>query len=486
VSADTMMRSYSLPLSFCVTLTGNSGPAGTSSSALPDPAEFETWLFDSAQTELGSFPDWPFLRDYARALIAGRKGLLPDENGELVGRDLTVLKRRQILISWVTAAWFHWTSANYPYDHGAVISSGKTASSKQGRRIRLIAEKDGYHGLGVDLLKYPNGSELTIFPSTESAAIGESLKKLHFDEFAFHRYAQQNLDSARPSVSNSNGQIIVTSTANPFMGNAGPFVDVWRATPKGQQRFYGRHVRPDQGPEFFAGEAKRPGMTVPVMNAFYPEEPEDAFVAHRGLVLPEFNETHIGAPKQKWAECKYRVMGADPGGGDHTAMLLVGVSQDESCVQVYAPSYYKAGGTSVDEYASFYSKAHKAGPVQAFVIGETGGNTIVTSLRRMNVRAEKAELKPDENKEWVRWLLENNLLRVDPSLTELIEEFRLWRWKPGTDEWTRETYMTNVGGKRHHDLMDCLGYAVARIIRQLRAARPMVVEQARQQRAAVR
>jgi hypothetical protein len=167
-------------------------------------------------------------------------------------------------------------------------------------------------------------------------------------------------------------------------------------------------------------------------------------------------------------------------------MLLVGVSQDESCVQVYAPSYYKAGGTSVDEYASFYSKAHKAGPVQAFVIGETGGNTIVTSLRQMGIRAEKAELKPDENKEWVRWLLENGLLRVDPSLTELIEEFRLWRWKPTTDEWTRETYMTNVGGKRHHDLMDCLGYAAARIIRQLRGARPMVVEQARQQRAAVR
>ena len=445
-------------------------------------------MFTKARTEDGPFPDWAYLRDFAAALEGGG--------------DLVVLKRRQILISWVVAAYWHYMASRHPYYHGAVISSGLRASAKQGRRIRVVAQHDGYAGLGTTLLTYPTGSEISILPSTETAGVGDSLKLgVHFDEFAFHRYAQQNLDTIRPAVASSAGQTIITSTANPLMGNTGPFVDIWDDSPEEQKRFYGKWVRPDQGAEFFAAEAAKPGMTVPTMQAYYPEQPEDAFVAHQGLVLPEFNETHIGAPRQSWAECKFRVMGGDPGGGDHTAMLLVGVSERDQGehgpwktpfgryveeVQVYAPSYYKAGGTSVDEYAHFYRRADQVAPVQAFVIGETGGNTIITSLRRMNVRAEKAELKPDENKEWVRWLLENNLLRIDPSLTELIEEFRLWRWKPSTDEWTRETYMTNVGGKRHHDLMDCLGYAVARVIRQLRAARPMVAEQRRQERSGVR
>jgi len=445
--------------------------------SLPDPSEFEKWLFTEAKTEDGKFPDWPFLRDYAKALIAGRKGLLPDQDGEMTGHDLIVLKRRQILISWVTAAWFHWTTKNYPFDHGAVISSGKTTSSKQGRRIRVIAENDGLTGLGVDVMKYPLGGEITIHPSTQFAALGDSLKKLHFDEFSFHRYARPNLDAARPAVSNSRGQIVITSTSNPLMGNTGAFVEEWESAPEGSKRFYGRDCRPDQPIDgaWFTAERKR--YSGPTFNVYYPENPEDAFIAHEGLVFPEFDvNIHVGKPLQDWRECKYRILAADPGGGDATAMLAIGIPHDESSVQVYGPEYYKHGGSSIDEYTEFHSRWQKKGKVQAFVIGETGGATIITTLRRMGLPAERAELKPDNNREWIRWLLENKLLRVDPSCENLIKEFKLWRWKPGTDEWTRETFMTSVGGRRHHDLLDTIGYGCARVVRQLGAARPQIQE----------
>lgn len=476
-----------LPLSFLGLHGGNSSPADTKNSA--DPADFEAWLFTEAKTELGPFPDWPFLHDYARALIAGRKGALPDENGELVGRDVVVLKRRQILISWVTAAWFHWTSKTYPFDHGAVISSGKTASSKQGRRIRVIAEQDGYHNLGVDLMKYPNGSEITIFPSTESAAIGESLKKLHFDEWAFHRYAQQNLDSARPAVSNSQGQMIITSTANRFMGVVGkPFADYWDQAPQGQRRFYGRYCRPDQGKEFIEAEAKLPGMTEKTMKVFYPEVAEDAFLGiSEGLVYPEFDvKRHVGVPRARWEECKWRIACIDPGGGtedtDPNACYFIGVSKDESQVGVYplpahvahSPEFYVRGAIAAHDYAE---AVDKMGGVQRVIVGETGGANVVSTLRRMGVKAVQAEMHREEGKENVRWLLEQGLLMVHPSLTNMIAEFGLYRNRPGRDEWTGETYITSVGGRRHGDAMDALRYGVNTIILQLRGARPMVQEE---------
>lgn len=455
----TFPLSTAQPLSY-YGLHGGSREAGaTNSSELPD---FETWLFTKAQTEDGKFPDWPYLHEYARALASGR--------------DLIVLKRRQILISWVTAAYWHYRASREAYCHGAVVSSGKTASSKQGRRIAIVAQRDGYDVHGVDLIKYPNGSEISILPSTEHAGVGESLKLgVHFDEFGFHRYAQSNLDTIRPAVSNSGGQTIITSTSNPLMGASGPFYEMWRDASDDERLFYGRWVRPDQGQEFIDAEMRRPGMSTPVMNAYYPVTPEDAFIAHAGLVFPEFSRTIVESyPKTSWKDCKYRVVGADPGGGDATAMLMVGVNQDETCVQVYAPEYYQHGGSSIDEYKHFFDSANAVGKVQAFPIGETGGSTIVTTLRRMGVPAEKAELKPDDNREWIRWLLEWGLLKIDPRCENLLREFELWRWRPGTDEWTKETYMTNVGGKRHHDLLDCLGYSCARVIRQLRASRPVL------------
>lgn len=430
---------------------------------------FVEWLFGEAKTEVGGFPDWPYLRDYAEALAAGG--------------DVVVLKRRQVLISWVTAAYWHYRASREAFCHGAVVSSGKVASNKQGRRILTVARNDGYDVTGVDLIRYENGSEITIHPSTEHAGVGDSLPLgVHFDEFSFHRYGQQNLNTIRPAVSNSGGQTVITSTANPEMGATGPFVDVWKAAPEVGRRFYGKWVRPDQqgeaGEKFFAAERAKPGMTEPVMNAYYPEVAEDAFVSHTGLVFPEFNRAYVErAPVVSWEACKWRVLGADPGGGDPTAMLRLGVDEAETVVQVYGPEFYQLGGATVDEYAAFWGMANTRAKVGAFVVGETGGNTIVKSLRRMGVPAERAELKPDANREWIRWLLENGLLRIDPACENLLREFELWRWKPGTDEWTKETFMTSAGGRRHHDLADALGYAVARIVRQLRGARPALQAQ---------
>lgn len=347
--------------------TNSQVQADTSSSA-PD---FETWLFTKAETEHGPFPDWPYLREYAKALSEGR--------------DLTVLKRRQILISWVTAAYFHFTASRNPFHHCAVISAGKVASAKQGRRIVQVARRDGYDVRGVDLIKYPNGSEITVFPSTEHAGVGESLKVLHMDEFDFHPYARQNLNTIRPAVANSKGQILITSTSNPELGASGPFVDLWGETPRANRLFYGRDVRPDQGEEFFAEERRKPGMTAEVFSAYYPETEEDAFISRSGLVFgtgsdgvlifdPRLNV--VARPPFTWKEAKWRVAGIDPGGRDPSGITVMGVSEDErQCV--FSEQLWR-GMVPASAYAEYLQAIHEEAPFDVIVVDPSAASLIAT------------------------------------------------------------------------------------------------------------
>ena len=475
-SATLLLPHYGtrLPSSFYAPPSGNKSQASPTRSSVPE--SFEDWLFGKARTENGRFPDWDYLRDYARALVEGYALAQTGDDG-----DLVVLKRRQILISWVTAAWFHWTASRNDYHHCAVISAGQREAAKQGRRIRTVAWHDGYPVSGVDLIKYPNGSDITVFPSTEHAGVGESLKLLHMDEFAFHPYAQQNLDTIRPAISNSNGQIIITSTANPQMGATGPFVDIWELTAAERKLFYGRTVRPDQGPEFFAKEAAKPGMSDEVMSAYYPLTPDDAFVARTGLVFPEFSPAlHVRKAPVGWADCKWRVVGIDPGGGDPTAIVPIGVTQAEHMHQY--GEFYRRGDVDLEMILEYLGKLNAVAPIDRVFVGETNGNVLVNTLQRNGYPAFKADMRR-EGIETMRWLLQRGRLTVAPEATNSIAEFRSYRWVQGRDQMTGERYATGRAADNHADAHDARRYAVMGVIRGLpspRQGRPMRVDYGRQ------
>lgn len=455
-------RSTTMPLSLPVTSwllpDGARRPAKAGAGSEPD--SFETWLFTRAQTEHGPFPDWPYLHDYARALESGR--------------DLVVLKRRQILISWVTAAWFHYRASRNPYHHCAVISAGKVAASKQGRRIVVVANRDGYPVHGVDLIKYPNGSEITVFPSTEHAAVGESLRHLHMDEFAFHPYAMSNLNTARPAVSNSGGQIIITSTANPSMGASGPFVDVWADAADDNRLFYGRWVRPDQGAEFFASEANQPGMSDKVMAAYYPEYATDAFIASEGLVHPEGAGPYTREAAVSWGACKWRVVGIDPGGGDPTAIVPLGVTEREHMHQY--GEFYRRGDVDLDAILTYLGQLNNEAPIDRIFVGETGGNILVNTLRRNGYPAFKADMRR-EGIETVKWVMQQGRLTISPRCKNSLAEFRNYRWAENRDMTTGERYATSRVVDHHADAMDARRYAIMGVIRGLPAgsSRPVTV-----------
>ena len=467
------LYSTTLPLSFYGLHGGRSKPrADTSNSA----ASFVDWLFNSASTELGPFPDWPYLRDFATRLASGE--------------DLIVLKRRQILISWVVAAFQHWTASRNPYHHCAVVSAEGRAARKQGRRIVIVARRDGYDVQGVDLIKYPNGSEITILPSTEHAGVGESIKVMHYDEFAFHPYGAENMAAIQPAVSNSNGQTIITSTSNPEMGAAGPFYDMWDATPEGDGKlFYGRYVRPDQhsGSEFWAKEQARPINAGKNFDAYYPINPEDAFIARVGLVYELDREKTIRRAEVPWESCSWRVVGIDLGGGDGdpTAIVPLGVSRLTSIVQppegaiegltalqVHAHQYgeyVKAHGCGLAEIDRYLKSLGGPRAIDIVSVAETGGETVTTSLRALGYNAFVHKARRSDIDTHIRWWLDSGLCTIEPDCDVSIREFGVYRWKRARNQ-IGESYETSTPDWTHGDCMDARRAGLMAILRGLPTA----------------
>lgn len=449
----------------------------------PPPEPFVDWLFDKAQTELGNFPDWPYLRRYAEALVRAAE----------TGKTLMVLKRRQILISWVTAAYYHWSASRFPYNHSAALSAGEREAKKQGRRIKYIAEKDGYPVRGVDLIVYPNGSEINILPATEVGGIGESLPGgAHFDEYSKHPYGESNLAAITPSVVNSGGSTLITSTTHPGMGEAGCFFDVWQGDEdflsedpdfyyeddSSIRMFFGRDCRPDQGDEYIESQRLVPGVTDENMAAYYPRSPAEAFRSRTGLVFPQFSKgLHVMPAEVPWEKCLWRVVGYDPGGRDPAGLVAVGVYPahpinpvSPSGVRgqwrhhVYA-TWRTEGAISAYDVRDWVRGQGYAGVHKVFV-GETGGATLIETLKAMKLPAFKPPMAKKEGIGHMRWMLENGYLTVDSEMKELIDEFGQYWIHEGRQTLSPrgDTFPTTTPAHHHADLLDALRYAVMGIL----------------------
>lgn len=238
---------------------------------------------------------------------------------------------------------------------------------------------------------------------------------------------------------------------------------------------------PDGSPDVAAVIAELEAARTSGMSsqAFATEYLADFEASDSALVYPEFSRAlHVRPARVPWSQCKWRLAGIDPGGGDPTALYLLGVDEQEH-MHVYAPEFYRRGDVTVDMLAEFLARADKAGHVQRIVVGETGGNVVTNTLRRLGFPAVKAEMAKGEGLEHVRWALQHRVLTIDPGCEEMITEFGLYRWALKRDPVEGDRYATHMPGGRHGDAMDALRYIVMAVINSLRAARPAVIEQRR-------
>src|SRR5690606_215574 len=127
---------------------------------------------------------------------------------------------------------------------------------------------------------------------------------------------------------------LILSTADPALGPAGFFHDMYWASKRGETGYtaiFEARRRPDRDADWYARERAAYAGQTERFQAFYPETDAEAFVGRSGLVYPMFSEArHVKAVHPwDWKASKRKVAGVDWGGGDPTAVTMLGMSGDQ-------------------------------------------------------------------------------------------------------------------------------------------------------------
>lgn len=386
------------------------------------------------------------------------------------GASEVILKARQLGYSWLLSYFLYWKAAYRGMQVG-YLSVGQREAREQMRRMLFLHETLPEHlrvagNINVDDARFEGGGAVFAFPSTEYAGISYTFGVVAMDELAFHPYGAQNYAAMRPTLS-AGGQFIGLSTADPSLGPSGFFHDMYWASKAGEtpysSHFEPWYARPGRDEAWLANErAAYTGMPEE-FDAFYPSTDSEAFVARTGLVFPMFSkERHVRPPRVPLAECRRVVAGVDLGGGDPTAIVILGLDKDHH-VHQYA-EFYKRGAQPIEALGGFLSKyrvdAVMCPPEQATVYETLRSSFRLPAQPAKNVRKDGLEL--------LSTLLTNDRLTIDPSCKDSIAEFPGYRWSEKTDPNDKSKYQTKTPVDHHADAMDARRYAAMEITQMLR------------------
>lgn len=427
-------------------------------------AEFLTWCKirsdDPLHPGIIDLVPWPFQIERAEAWQTGRSEVILKERQQGFSQVLMApyILWRMMYFGWACGYW----------------SVDQPAARKEVARIKALYEEL------PPFLRVPcvfraddaectdSGGSLIAFPSTPHAGISYTLQLAVMDEAAFHAYGAANFAAISPAV--ARGQFILNSTAEPELGPAGFFHDMYWASKRGDT---GMHAvfearrRPDRGPDFYAREKARYAGQPERFQAYYPETDAEAFVGKSGLVYPMFSESrHVRAEHPwEWNDSRRKVGGVDWGGGDPTAITLLGMSGDQHIHQF--TEFYERGPVSIYEMAAFLSRWPGPGELMCDPSQTVAIETLDVALRGTGWRARKADNRR-EGMESVAFLLENDRLTIHAGCRDSIAEFPGYRWRESVDPNSKERYATHTPVDHHADAHDARRYAVKELMVHMR------------------
>lgn len=383
------------------------------------------------------------------------------------GQSEVDLKARQLGYTWLLAAYLKWRGRQ-----GwacAIISKGQLDSRSVIARVKFIDENLPPHlrsgaKFNVDSVEFPGGGSIIGLPSTPDAGVGQTLQLVAFDEFAFHPHGAANYSAISPTIS-AGGQMLIMSTADPELGPSGMFHDMYWDSKNGltgyTAHFEPWFARPGRDSDWLKRERARFVGVADEFDAWFPDTDTAAFVGRSGLVFPMFSrERHVKTPTVPIEECRRVVAGVDFGGGDPTAVVILGMDKDQH-VHQYA-EFYKRGAVGVDEIGGFIRRF----PVDSVVCDPSQGVAIETLKRSFNLPARAANNRR-EGINTVIFLFQNDRITIDPLCGDSIAEFPGYRWANKTDPNDHTKYATTTPVDHHADAMDARRYAVLEITAML-------------------
>lgn len=177
------------------------------------------------------------------------------------------------------------------------------------------------------------------------------------------------------------------------------------------------------------------------------------------LVFPEFDDLiHVKPAPARWEDCQWRVVGIDPGGGDPTAIVPLGVSKSGHIHQY--GEFYRRGDVAFDDVTGYLATLGRVD----IVVVDPSAKGWVAQLQRYGFPAHEADNKRDTGIEAVRWLLGNGRLTIGRECHNSIAEFVGYRWAKRRDGDTGERYATSTAVDHHADAMDARRYAVMAVL----------------------
>lgn len=415
---------------------------------------------------------WPHLLERAAAWDTGESEL--------------VLKARQLGVSWLLAAFAVYRARQT----GALIlilSQGQSEAYEllgkcrfindelpQALRLRVVTDSAGE-------LAFEGGGRIIALPATQRAGRGYTASLVIADEAAFHPWAALNYAAYKPTL-DGGGQLLMVSTANGAAGNF--FHDLYWQTERGETGFAAVfipwHARPGRDAEWLRRERAAFVGLPAEFDQEYPNTPSSAFVQLTGLVYgadetgalvfdPQANV--INGDPVPWEACNVRYAAYDLGGGDPTAVVLLGAYRrsGEGLLRVhqYGEMYQRTGAPTVEALYAYMARWAERAPF-AWVEGDPapGGEVVAASLRALGLPVRAALNNRGEGIGLQGQYLRNRWLTLNAQTCgESIREFSGYRWLNRVDPNSKDRYATGTPVDNHADAMDARRYGLMGVYR---------------------
>lgn len=387
------------------------------------------------------------------------------------GENEIVLKDRQLGYSWLFAAYAVWRAkwgANV-----ALISKGQLEARELLSKCAFIEThlpaflQDGKRCvIRVDDIKYSSTDGMVMaFPSTPDAGVSFTFQVVGMDEAHFHPYAAQNFGSIQPTLS-AGGQFVALSTSDPSMGGYGWFADMYWSSKRGETGYTARFVpwsaRPGRDLAWLEKQRRAYTGLPEHFDAYYADTDAQAFAGKSGLVFPMFSEErHVKPGLIPLEQCRRVVAGVDLGGGDPTAVVILGMYPDHH-VHQYA-EFYQRGLVGASDVAQFLVQypmidAIECPPEQASFYAT------LSNKDTYGLPAHAANNKRGDGLNLMADVLKNDTLTIDPSCHNSIAEFPGYRWPERVDPADKSRYATKTPTDHHADAMDARRYGLMEIL----------------------
>lgn len=398
---------------------------------------------------------WPHQRERLESLDAGTSEciLKARQEGFTTGIVAPYMLHR--------AMWMGWSVAYYSVDQQAArtqMSRLKNMWASLPPHLRTPCRWT------ADEAFFEDGGVIRAFASTDHAGISYTFNLVVMDEAAFHPFGALNYAAVRPAV--ARGQMVILSTADPSLGPSGFFHDMYWASKRGETGYEAVFVpwsaRPGRDSAWYERERKAFTGRSEEFDAYYPDSDAAAFVARSGLVFPQFSaHRHIRDDPFALGDARRVVAGVDFGGGDPTAVVILGMDGKQNIHQF--AEFYERGPIGADRIGGFIAQFN----VDAVMCDPSQGTAIATLQQTFNLPARPADNRRGDGLGLVAFLLENDRLTIGPSCTNSIAEFPGYRWATRVDPNDKTRYATTTTVDNHADAHDARRYAITELLAML-------------------